>query len=289
MWGPGPDSPGLGCGDGGTGSNILYQGLDVEGQPPETPPETKQTYGSWCPVAVLGFCVAAALSCAMLFYQPHRRPLQASISATEELVAYPNVGPANANDLWGIHDLILLGFRAPFMQPGSAGLQEVQASVGELILMLPQVHPHPPCRQLMTTVVAGTAPGHDRVIQAAQAAWDCLPAKYTPASFSVAFTPDGLDAGSELAGDARDPAVLDPTVLGACATTQWHRTCSYWVSLHAMAYRADGLRMGPRFLYNVINILAGGATMCGGCTLHLRALHKPVLSSYVVNDLGELD
>jgi len=217
----------------------------------------------------------------------HPGPVTSTSLQVQALAGAP--ANANANDLWAIHDLVLLGYRAPFMKPGSAGLQEVQASAVALADMLPRLHPYAPCRTQIGQALAGVPPGQQRVVRAAEAAWQCLPAQYTPASFDVAFTADGLDVRPGLAGEARDPKVLDPSVLGACAGTHWHRTCSYWVSMHAMAYRADALQLGQQFLHNVLTVLAGGATMCGGCTLHMRELHQPVLSAPVNADLGELD
>lgn len=90
---------------------------------------------------------------------------------------------------------------------------------------------------------------------------------------------DGVDdLAPDGANSARDPKLKDTSVLGACQNSQWHRTCSFWVSMHVMALRADSLGLGTRFFQTALSVLAGGATMCGGCTLHLQALHAPVLS-----------
>merc|ERR1712217_227783 len=99
--------------------------------------------------------------------------------------------------------------------------------------------------------------------------------------------PEALE-NSDLAHQARDPALVSPDTLdlGACRGSHWPRTCSYWASLHSMAYRADVLGSGRLFLQAAITVLAGGATMCGGCTLHLHDLHYDVLSPAVRNDLG---
>jgi hypothetical protein len=55
--------------------------------------------------------------------------------------------------------------------------------------------------------------------------------------------------------------------------------------MHVMALRADALGLGTRFFQTALSVLAGGATMCGGCTLHLQALHAPVLSA-ITADTG---
>jgi len=67
-----------------------------------------------------------------------------------------------------------------------------------------------------------------------------------------------------LAEDARDPFLREPRLLTACRGSHWPRTCSYWASMHSMAYRADALGLGARFLPALLAVLAGGATMCGG-------------------------
>jgi len=97
---------------------------------------------------------------------------------------------------------------------------------------------------------------------------------------------DGALDDEDLAHHARNPRPLDYSKLGACKGTKWPRTCSYWVSMHTMAYRADALHLSLKFLTALMPILASGATMCGGCTLHMQALHKPVLQPVVISDLG---
>lgn len=287
MWIPGGSK---GKGGGPSVDHFVFEEPDVEGQDLQVAPRSRSARPAWRPLAAVAGFAALAAGCLLLAgHHGRRAPEWAGLKGVEELAAFGPTAAANANDLWGIHDLLLMGYRAPFMAVGSQGLMEIQAAVGDLVILLPKIHPYAPCRQRLAAVVAGTPEGKERVVQAAQAAWECLPAQFTPASFDVAFTADGLDVNPNLVGTARDPKVLDPSVLGACATTHWHRTCSFWVSLHAMAYRADALQMGPRFLRDALTVLAGGATMCGGCTLHLRALHKPVLSANVQRDMGPID
>jgi hypothetical protein len=106
---------------------------------------------------------------------------------------------------------------------------------------------------------------------------------FDPDDGGAAFVPEMIDndkLGDPLgANAARDPKLKDTSILGACRKSGWHRTCSFWVSLHVMAYRADALGIGSRFFQSAVNVLASGATMCGGCTLHLQALHTDILGS----------
>jgi len=222
---------------------------------------------------------------------PPGRGFAIDLPAVQELVALDGFPAPNPNDLWGIHDLLLLGYKAPFMKPGSAGAAEIQSSALQLAEMLPQLHPHPPCRQQIKAALmsAGGALDKAALVAVAQSSWDCLPAKFTAASFDIAFTPDGLDTNPGLVSQALDPKVLTPGILGACLGTPWHRACSFWVSLHAMAYRADALGLSSKFMHAAMAVLAGGSTLCGGCTLHMRSLHSTVLSPAVISDLGELD
>ena len=57
----------------------------------------------------------------------------------------------------------------------------------------------------------------------------------------------------------------------------WPRACSFWVSMHLMALRAD-LQPDPSVrleLYGHLqNLIAGGALQCGGCTRHFRYLNR---------------
>jgi hypothetical protein len=51
---------------------------------------------------------------------------------------------------------------------------------------------------------------------------------------------------------------------GNCRTSNWPRTCSYWNSMHMMAYLADHQGIGKELLGALAPIQAGGATMCVG-------------------------
>lgn len=191
------------------------------------------------------------------------------------------------NDLWAVHDLLLAGYGAIFMKDGSAGKQEVKDATMEFALLLPKLHPHEPCRTALATALYGSGQvGEASLKAAARASWECLPGGLADADFEDPFT-EGMVDDSNAAFKARMTRLLDVSLLGACKESRWPRTCSYWTSLHAMAYRADGQQMAGAFLKAVVPVLAGGATLCGGCTLHLRSLLKDVLSQNVLDDLGE--
>jgi len=167
-------------------------------------------------------------------------------------------------------------------------------SAAELARLLPALHPIPECRKEFARVL-GTASGapallrppEPAVLAAAEVAWTCLPAHFTKRSFQKPFTPDAL-WDRERAFEARMPRLRFSSALGVCRGSPWSRTCSYWVSMHALAYRADALGLGQPLLRALINIIAGGATLCGGCTLHFRALTGRALSPTVRDDLGRL-
>jgi len=209
-------------------------------------------------------------------------------------------GPADItpNDLWAIHDLLLVGYDGYFMKKDSPGHAEAQEAAAELARLLPHLHPHLPCREMLTTAMARYPPvprgpseayllPQPAIVEAAEAAWRCLPAAFTVASFTASFSLAALQDDQQ-AQQAKDPNLRDHSVLGACLLSKWPRTCSYWASIHGMALRADALGLGAPFLRAIVPILASGATMCGGCTLHFRALHRPVLSSAMIQDLGAL-
>jgi len=195
---------------------------------------------------------------------------------------------ATPNDFWAVHDLLLLGFDAYFMKEDSEGKQLVQQSALDLASLMQDLHPHEPCRKQISADFrdAGGIPGGKSAIIAASAAsWACLPARYDCSTVKTPFVPELVGAGFR-AQKTRMSAPLDLSTLGVCRDSAWPRTCSYWVSMHTMAYRADALGKSARFLRALLPVLAGGVTMCGGCTLHLHALHRPVLPLAVLSDLG---
>merc|ERR1719238_1194712 len=75
---------------------------------------------------------------------------------------------------------------------------------------------------------------------------------------------------------------------GACASSDWPRACSLWTSFHGMALRAEAASMGKPFLTALSTLVAVGATSCGGCTWHFRAIMQPALDD-VVADLSDLN
>jgi len=203
--------------------------------------------------------------------------------------ATPNaISGVMPNDFWAVHDLLLLGYDAYFMKEGSEGKLQVQQSALELAGLMQDLHPHAPCRQQIGAAfgaAGGLAGGASAIIAAAAASWACLPAHYDKLTVKTPFLPELLGT-SMRAQKTRMSAPLDLNTLGACRDSAWPRTCSFWVSMHAMAYRADALGVSTRFLQAVLPVLAGGVTMCGGCTLHLHLLHRPVLPATVLRDLG---
>lgn len=198
---------------------------------------------------------------------------------------------ARPNDLWGIHDLLLAGYAGIFMEPNTKGWQEVRESSMRLTALLPAIHPSLECRERLARSLGGTAgsPLTNQVseelhLKAVSETWACLPAEFKPDDFKNPLLPDAI-GDFEAYKAARMTQPLYPPK-GVCEKSAWPRTCSFWVSMHLMAARADQLSLGVEFLEAVVPILAGGATFCGGCTRHFRALTKPVLSSAVLADLA---
>ncbi|CAJ1379451.1 unnamed protein product, partial [Effrenium voratum] len=127
------------------------------------------------------------------------------------------------------------------------------------------------------------------LFKAAETSWSCLPSKYTARDFDHPFLAE--DIGNF---QAYKDAKMSKPLLGrrpwksTCRDSLWPRTCSYWVSMHSLAARADDLSLGEDLLDAVVPIIAGGATFCGGCTRHFRALMKPVLSPPVEAGLSRV-
>jgi len=208
---------------------------------------------------------------------PHRYLRAAAANAGAVRLA-TREGPLSmkANDMWALHDLLLIGYHGIFLQPNSAAKREVQEAATRLAKMLPRVHPHKACRTVLAQVVGKSATPDISVV--AEAAWACLPQNFSSADFDTAFLKESDGAAAKM------PRPKEHVELGACQGSGWPRTCSYWVSLHLMAFRADVFRLGTEFVHAVIPLLAGGAVLCNGCTHHLMALHKPVLSESMLRD-----
>jgi len=192
-----------------------------------------------------------------------------------------DTGPGNIqpNDLWAIHDMLLVGYHAVFMKPDTAGFKEVQRASVELAKMLPELHPVEACRKQIETAISGQDENM-QVLHAAEASWSCLPAKFTEKNFTSAFV--GLHESHEAKEAARHTKMPqlqpDDHVLGACKDSKWPRTCSYWSSMHLLSYRADRKGKGQQFLAAIVPLIAGGMTLCQGCTMHFRVLNAPALS-----------
>jgi len=199
----------------------------------------------------------------------------------------PRLQEAVPTDFWGIRDLVLVGYSALFMKHNSTGMRSIQEGAVELTEMLPQLHPFPLCRSQLKSTLAPIKNERERIIHAARVCLSCLPGKVSVDSFDDPFIEEGMD-DIDTAQMGKMPEFEDTSSLSVCRNTQWPRTCSYWVSLHAMSYRADLFQLSHRFMNAVVKILAGGALMCHGCTDHFRLLHKPVLSPIILRDTGDM-
>mmetsp|Transcript_65751 Transcript_65751/g.140657 ORF Transcript_65751/g.140657 Transcript_65751/m.140657 type:complete len:264 (-) Transcript_65751:601-1392(-) len=193
------------------------------------------------------------------------------------------------NDFWAIHDLIAIGHSAVFMKHGSQGQQEVRDRAQELVGLLQYLHPYAPCRDAVASALEDATSEELRHVAVANAVWACLPGNFSADSFDTAFAYTKFEDDNHLrsmALDARMPHPKDPAALGTCRGSSWPRSCSLWVSLHAMAYRADAMQMSKRFLDVVFAVVAGGVTLCGGCTKHFITLHDFALSPALLRDQG---
>jgi len=194
-----------------------------------------------------------------------------------------------ANDLWGIHDLLLLGYEGVFMEKDTAGWREARDAAVELAKMMPALHPSARCREQLEAATKGIE--HDEqqfVSQIAQAAIRCLPGNFSHKDFSVMFKAEDLGDASA-AEAAKMPELREEARerLGACRTSRWPRACSYWSSFHLMAYRADALGVSKLFLQTMLRVISGGAVLCGGCTKHFRLLHKDALGETFLQGVGK--
>mmetsp|Transcript_55163 Transcript_55163/g.131454 ORF Transcript_55163/g.131454 Transcript_55163/m.131454 type:complete len:303 (-) Transcript_55163:622-1530(-) len=223
-----------------------------------------------------------------------RQAAQSKGAERRKRVAIGDLDFAKPNDLWAIHDLLLVGDTAVFMKDASAGKTQVKEAALDLAGLLPALHPFAPCRAQLAKVLGTSAgqvvqdrPGQEKLLEAAKVSLKCLPGKFSPKDFKSFFTEEAMKDAA-LAYDDRMPEPLKVNSLGVCAASGWPRTCSYWVALHAMGYRADMLGLSQKLMGAVVPIMAGGATMCGGCTLHFRALTAPLVPKVVRDDLGDV-
>jgi hypothetical protein len=199
----------------------------------------------------------------------HRRHLIARKNGLLEIRNGIEVLPASIVplDLWGIHDLLMIGHRGPVLRPdANASHAMVEAAVDEFAKILHAIHPVPKCREAIQQ--------EESYIDKARASWDCLDLDHE--NFTGAYVSD-LQIDNEVAVTV--PKFTDS--LGACRESGLPRSCSYWASLHAMGVRADMLGMGQEFLRAVVHMISGGALYCFGCTMHFRLLNEDFLPTDV--------
>eukprot|EP00747_Dinoflagellata_sp_TGD_P002273 gnl/TRDRNA2_/TRDRNA2_103569_c0_seq2.p1 gnl/TRDRNA2_/TRDRNA2_103569_c0~~gnl/TRDRNA2_/TRDRNA2_103569_c0_seq2.p1 ORF type:complete len:433 (+),score=17.32 gnl/TRDRNA2_/TRDRNA2_103569_c0_seq2:52-1350(+) len=226
----------------------------------------------------------------------------APYNAIPDTFSFPlSLGDALPTDLWAIRDLLLIGYAGVFMKRRSWGLGQVERSAVDLARLLPQLHPLKSCRQAMAEALDPAPTWREWLLwrfgfgywrtgleAVAEAAWSCL--NLTASSFESPFHLSGWQQAEGMY--TGPPPTTTPTqatsaMLGVCAGSKWPRACSMWVALHFMAYRADALGLGRTFLTLLIDVIAGGATLCGGCTLHFRLLCEGLLPRAVKRDLGK--
>eukprot|EP00928_Gymnodinium_smaydae_P081283 TRINITY_DN64830_c0_g1_i1.p1 TRINITY_DN64830_c0_g1~~TRINITY_DN64830_c0_g1_i1.p1 ORF type:complete len:307 (+),score=40.99 TRINITY_DN64830_c0_g1_i1:35-922(+) len=245
----------------------------------------------------------------------------ASATSASVNVSDNKVSDIQENDLWGIRDMLLMGYGAVFMKPNSTGMEEVRKAVISLMDHLPLFHPVKKCREAIDGVNtkyackdnepklrgASTASALSmRVKDVAEASWKCLEGHPTLGPFSKDFflTTDAHGALREAIVDekstdqtqsvegmyGKNPTIKDDAkiALSACKTTKWDRACSYWSAFHTMAFRADLTGMGQTYLRIVLPIIAGGALGCGGCTMHFRLMNLYGLSKHMDEDFDTL-
>eukprot|EP00927_Polykrikos_kofoidii_P085597 TRINITY_DN9350_c0_g3_i1.p1 TRINITY_DN9350_c0_g3~~TRINITY_DN9350_c0_g3_i1.p1 ORF type:complete len:216 (+),score=28.20 TRINITY_DN9350_c0_g3_i1:125-772(+) len=215
---------------------------------------------------MVGLCNALVMTLgaslgATVWVQSNDIPNGTIIDSPNVIVRRP--GDFIANDLWGIRDLVLSGYAALFMRRESEGARNVRTAGFNLVELLPKLHPVALCRQKIDEAIKNTANGTTRISFVAQAAWSCLPGNFTPNHFDTPFLDEYLD-DYEKAKASKMVHLNDPSVLSACKDSAWPRTCSYWSSMHAMAYRADALNLSKPFLRAIFPILASGTIQCVG-------------------------
>jgi hypothetical protein len=217
------------------------------------------------------------------------RPLHGTNNTVTPYVSQEGgrVGPESIvpKDLWGIHDLLMLGryglmMRGPHnsnaSEPSNA-LLDVQAGADALASMLHLVHPVARCREAIAKAKSFVAK--------ANASLSCL--GLCDADFDVVFA--NMNVNNETAKKARHPKVLFADQLGVCKTSLWPRACSFWASLHAMSVRADMLGKGKAYLMAVTRIMAGGALFCGGCQRHFILLMQPLIPASINDKRNHVD
>jgi len=174
----------------------------------------------------------------------------------------------NYNDVYALHDLLLVGWSAVFMRNCSSGQTSVRDAVHQVTQLLPSLHPSASCRASLAAQALPPSSSHlDAVAWTARECWSCLPAHFTADDFSAVFDVAAVQ-DQKLQVAAKNPQIVSESkkaALGTCQASTWARTCSYWTSLHAMAARGEALGLdGTMLLQAMITTMAGGATQCRG-------------------------
>jgi hypothetical protein len=145
----------------------------------------------------------------------------------------------------------------------------VETAADNFGTLLCDLHPVPACRDAVCKA--------DSLVEKAEASWSCL--GLAAENFTEAYTDDSQ---SDADVDRTTPLFMDK--LGVCKDSQWQRACSYWISMHALAVRADLLQKGKELFKTMVHIIAGGPLYCSGCTTHFRLLNKNMLPDNVTSD-----
>jgi len=190
-----------------------------------------------------------------------------SINAGDACPACPaGISPL---DLWGIHDLLMIGHKGPLLENGNvvpkpAAKLLVETAAESLAGMLHKIHPVASCRQAIALA--------DSLQSKAEASWTCL--GLNAQNFSGPFRSE-----QDHFANVANTQPLFEAQLGACKGSQWPRACSYWTSMHAMGVRADmeGAQKAKDYFRDLSHIIAGGALYCFGCTSHFRFLNHHML------------
>lgn len=202
----------------------------------------------------------------------HRRQVLAKRIALVQQDAGIEASPASIVplDLWGIHDLLMIGHKGPVLRPdANASHAMVESAVHELARMLEDIHPVAECREAIR---------HEKnYSEKARASWACL--SLDRENFTGAYVSD-----SQVDNEVAMTVPKFTESLGVCKETDLPRSCSYWASLHAMGVRADMLGKGQDFFKAVVHIISGGALYCFGCTMHFRLLNEYFLPPEVQSE-----
>lgn len=214
-------------------------------------------------------------------YERAGLPRPARLDQPDKKATPADIKPA---DLWGIHDLLLLGhygvmLKGPHIlksQASSEGLRQSRLAVKEFAKMLPSIHPVAKCRIMLKKV------NPSNLVKFANTSWTCLglDASYLKNPFTK-LDNDYDDASLSM---NTMPKYQLQTKLGACRYSKWPRACSFWSSIHTMGVRADLLGKGTEYFKTILSIVAGGPLFCEGCTRHLRLLNGAVLPPKLLDE-----